>query len=167
MPTFILCNLAICYLIKTENSYIAYLNTNVALIISLCCVILSLIAGYSKKVSPSVWYDMLGCSILFTWLSYWLSLFDIEAPMFFFFPLFFAVMTAFVDIKFIHKKKHFDHESIETIKYYSSRSLLHPALIISLVLLSILITSHFLLFPVFMNAFIVRYTLSSCLYQEP
>ncbi len=166
MPTFILCNLAVSYLFKTGNPYLSYFNTDAALLLAFIAVILSLLAAYFKMLSAAVWYDLLACCILLTWVSYWQGFFSVDAPMFFFFPLFFAVMTAFVDLKFIYKRKYFDHDSIETIRFYSSRSLLHPALIIGSVLISILVTSHFILFPVLMNAYIVRYTLTRCLEYE-
>jgi hypothetical protein len=133
------------------------------LILAISGIILSVGAALSKKISYTFWYDMLACCILLTWFSYWQQFFNKGAPMFFFFPLFFAVMVAFVDFKFINKKAYFDLDSIETIKFYSQLNFLNPVLIISALLISILIPQHFLLFPVLMNALIVRYTITNCL----
>lgn len=166
MPTFIVINLGICYLQFTQSEYIASIGTNTVVYIGIAGLISAIACALSKRIQHKTCYDILACSVLISWYSYWLQHFRHDAPMFIAFPLFFVAITALLDITLINKRYTFDQESIETIRFYSDLGPLHPAIIITGLLISTFLTEHYLLFPVLMNAYIVRYTLSSCLEQS-
>ncbi len=165
MPTFITLNLALSYLVQTGSPYIRFFTSSVCLYIGLAGIVISLLCALSRKISYNLWYDALACSLVLTWFAYWHEFFLDDAPMFHLFPLFFAFITALVSIVFISKRHYFDQESMDTIHFYSEMDRFHPALIITALIVSIGLPGHYLLFPVLMNVYIVRYTLTACLHR--
>ena len=75
---------------KRKASFLQLLATPVALGIGLAVMAISLLAGYLKKVPTVIWHDGFATSCLLVWYAYWAPQFDDDAPMFFFFPMYYA-----------------------------------------------------------------------------
>jgi len=121
-------------------------------------IICSVIAAITKRIHFSYSYDGFAAGALLTWFSYWHQLFKSEAPMFYFFPLYFALLTAGVTIMFLKRDDWVDQESLDAMQRFSSFLRFHPGIMAAAILISLEFHSHFLLFPVAMTLFIMRYT---------
>ena len=163
MPLFITFNLIIGYLVQTQSPYQEIFISEITLYLGIGCIIASLIGSLIKLFNYNIWYDLFATGTLLTWFAYWHQFYLNETPMFFLFPLYFAFFVALVNILFISKRDRFDQESIDQMQYFSKMGRFHPGLIISGVLISLLLTDHYLLFPALITTFILRYTMTSCL----
>lgn len=163
MIGFILCSMSLAVLVQSQNEFLQILGTPVALGIGLTIMAISLLAGYLKKVPTVTWHDGFASSCLLVWYAYWAPQFNDDAPMFFFFPLYFALFTSIMTLTLINKSQYFDRESIENLRYLEKNSRFNISVIVVFVLISLLITRHFTLYPIAMTFFIIRHTMIACL----
>ncbi|MFU8789529.1 MAG: hypothetical protein ACNA7G_10895 [Methylobacter sp.] len=163
MIGFILCSLSLAALVQNPGSFLQWLATPAALAIGLIITLASLLAGYFKKVPTVSWHDGFSTGCLLIWYAYWQPQFNPDAPMFFFFPLYFALLTSIVTLTLINKSEYFDQESIMHLRYLQKNIRFNIYVVIGFVLISLLITRHYALYPIAMTLFIVRHTLTVCL----
>lgn len=163
MIGFILCSLSLAVLVQNQNEFLQLLATPVALGIGLTIMAASLLAGYLKKVPTVTWHDGFATSSLLAWYAYWQPQFNDDAPMFFFFPLYYALLTSIVTLALINKSQYFDLESVEHLRYLEKISRFDISVIVVFVLISLLITRHYALYPIAMTFFIIRHTMTACL----
>ncbi|MEQ1527930.1 MAG: hypothetical protein ABL925_01335, partial [Methylococcales bacterium] len=90
-------------------------------------------------------------------------LFTDDSPIFFFFPLYFALLTAFVTLFFSAERQRPDQQTKQQMQLIADKSRLKPWLIMLCVLGSLEVQEHYLLYPVLMTLLILRFALSSCL----
>jgi hypothetical protein len=163
MIGFILCSVLLAALVQKQSELLQLLATPVALYISLAVMAISLLAGYLKKVSTVIWHDGFATSCLLVWYAYWAPQFDDDAPMFFFFPIYYAMLTSIVTLTLINRSEDFDQESIRHLRYLEKNNRFSISMIVACVLVSLLITRHYALYPIAMTFFITRHTMIACL----
>ncbi len=163
MIGFILCSLALAVLVQNQNPFLQLLATPVALGIGLAIIAASLLAGYLKKLPTVTWHDGFATGSLVVWYAYWEPQFNDDAPMFFFFPLYYALFTSIVTVTLINKSEDFDLESIVHLRYLEKISRFGIGAIAAFVLISLLITDHYALYPIAMTFFIIRHAMIACL----
>lgn len=162
MPAFIALSIFLSYLVQTESPYQFLFTSEVTIYLGLFCFAISIAGTVIKKNFYPVWYDLFATAALLVWFPYWHQFFRNDAPMFYIFPLYFAFLTALVSLLFINKRDQLDQESIDHLRYFDDMAQFHPGLVISGVIVSMMLPGHYLLFPIAMSLFIVRYTLSCC-----
>lgn len=158
MPLFIICSLNISFLVQIDSPYLSQIASPVNLYVGFGFIICSAIAALSKRIHFSYCYDGFATGALLVWFSYWHQLFKNDAPMFYFFPLYFALLTAGVTLLFLRRDDWVNQESLKGMQRFSKMLRFHPGIMAAAVLISLEIHSHFLLFPVAMTLFIMRYT---------
>lgn len=163
MIGFILCSLSLAVLVQNQNPFLQLLATPAALGIGLTLTAVSLLLGYLKKVPTTLWHDGFATSCLLIWYAYWAPQFNDDAPMFFFFPLYYALLTSIVTVALINKSQYFDQESITHLRYLEKNTRLKTGAIVAFVLISLLITRHYAIYPIAMTFFIIRHTMVACL----
>jgi len=163
MIGFIICSVSLAALVQNQNQFLSLLATPVALGVGLALMAASLLAGYFKKAPTVIWHDGFATSGLLVWYAYWMQEFNYDAPMFFFFPLYFALLTSIVTITLINKSEYFDLESIRHLRHLEKNSYFNIGTIVVFVLISLLITRHYMLYPIAMTFFIIRHTMTVCL----
>jgi hypothetical protein len=163
MIGFILCSLLLAVLVQKQSEFLPLFATPLALYISLAMMAVSLLAGYLKKVPTVIWHDGFMTSCLIIWYAYWAPQFNDDAPMFFFFPLYFALLTSIVTFTLINKSEDFDQETIRQLRYLEKINRFSISAIVAFVLISLLITRHYTLYPIAMTLFIMRHTMIACL----
>jgi hypothetical protein len=162
MPVFIILSLSLSYLVETANPYQALLISPFVIYSGVVCAILSVIGIFFKKFQENIWYDLFFSSTLLTWFASWKPFFNEESPMFFFFPLYFALATAFAWFVVIGGRQKIDRQTYDYMKAFVEKSGFEPWLLMLLVMGSLLLHQHFSLFPVLMTLLIIRFTLSGC-----
>ena len=163
MPLFIALSLALCFMVQTASSVQSLLVTPILIYSSLAIAIISIFGSMFKKMSVMIWYDIFSSSTLLVWFAYWKPLFKDDSPVFFFYPLYFAMMTAFVSLFFISQRHKIDHESLRLMQLLSKKSIIQPWVIMICVLGTLELQQHFMLYPTMMTLLIMRFALASCL----
>lgn len=163
MIGFILCSMLLAVLVQNQSGLLQLLTTPAALGIGLTLTAVSLLVGYLKKAPTMVWHDGFATSCLLVWYAYWAPQFNEDAPMFFFFPLYYSLFTSLVTLTLINKSEYFDHDSIVQLRYLDKISRFNISMIMVFVLLSLLVTRHYALYPIAMTLFIIRHTMTVCL----
>jgi hypothetical protein len=163
MPLFIALSLALCFMVQTASPLQGLLVSPLMIYIGLAGAIVSILGIYFKKWPAIVWYDLFSASTLVVWFAYWKPLFKDESPVFFFYPLYFALMTAFVSIFFIGQRDKIDDESFRFMLSLSKKPIIQPWLIMLCVLGSLELEQHFMLYPTLMTLLIMRFALAGCL----
>ena len=163
MPLFIVFSLTLCFLVQTVSSLQSVLVSPFFIYTGLILAITSIIGITFKKMQATLWYDIFSGSTLIVWFAYWKPLFTVDSPLFFFYPLYFALMTAFVSLFIIGQQHKIDDESFNIMKSFSKKSITQPWIVMLCVLVSLELQQHFLLYPVMMTLLIVRFALASCL----
>ncbi|MGZ4995241.1 MAG: hypothetical protein ACXV79_13890, partial [Methylobacter sp.] len=154
MIGFILCSFSLAVLVQNQSEFLRLLSTPVALGVGVAVMAVSLLAGYLKKAPTIIWHDGFATSALLVWYAYWAPQFDDDAPMFFFFPLYYSLLTSIVTVALINKSQDFDLESIRHLRYLDKNSRFNIGMIIALVLVSLVITRHYALYPIAMTFFV-------------
>lgn len=163
MIGFIVCSVFLAILVQSQNEFLPLLATPVALGIGLSMMAISLLAGYLKKLSTVTWHDTFATGGLLVWYAYWKPQFNDDAPMFFFFPLYYALLTSILTLALINKARYFDQDSVDHLRYMEKITRFDISVIVVLVLISLLITRHYALYPMAMTFFVVRHTMIVCL----
>lgn len=163
MPTFIVCSLLLSFLVQYESPYLDLLTSPAVLALGLIATAASIIGALLKKMPAVVWYDMFAVGTLLTWFAYWHQVFNDDAPMFYFFPLYYTLLTSVIALLFINRAERFDAESVQQLRFADKHTRLDTRAIVAFVLLSLVITRHYMLYPIAMTLFVVRYMLTRCL----
>ena len=164
MPIFIICCLLLAFLVKSQSVYLPFLIGPSIWVAGLSLAAVFLLAGCLKKLSSSVWHDGFASGALWAWYADWQPLFNSEAPMFYVFPVYFALLSAWMTLAIVNKSARFDAASRESLRYLQNNlARFDTRLLAGLVLISLLLPEHYLLYPIAMTLFIVRYTLQRCL----
>jgi len=163
MPLFIVLSLSLCFMVQTASSLQSALVTPLFIYIGLAIAIISIFGSLLKKMSTLIWYDIFSSSTLLVWFAYWKPLFKDDSPIFFFYPLYFALMTAFVSLFYIGQRDKIDDESFRLMLFLSKKTILQPWIVMLCVLGTLELQQHFMLYPVMMTLLVTRFAFSSCL----
>ncbi|MGD0959289.1 MAG: hypothetical protein ABSB19_05735 [Methylomonas sp.] len=163
MIVFIVFCLLLAALVVNQSPYLPLLTTPLALGINLTLMAASLLAGYLKKIAAIYWHDGFATSGLLVWYGYWLPQFNADAPMFIFYPLYLALLSAVVSLALIQKSRYFDRESIDYLRNINKIIRFDISASIVFVLIGIIITRHYALYVMAMTFFIFRHAVNVCL----
>lgn len=163
MYFFILLNLALGYLVGTQLPMLQYFLSDAAIYIGIACVVVALVIAPLRK--SAAWYDVFACGTLLIWLPYWYPDFRDGSPVFFYFPLFFALVSACFSLVFIKPRSEIDEQTLVFLQWLSDSGRFHPGVIVVFVLAALFFKQHFLLYPVSMTLLVMRYALARCLQE--
>jgi hypothetical protein len=163
MPLFIVLSLTLCFLVQNASPLQSLLITPLLIYIGLGLAVISMLGSLFKKLSTLIWYDIFAGGTLMVWFAYWKPLFKDDSPLFFFYPLYFALVTAFASLFFINQRDKIDDESFRLMRFLSQKSITQPWVIMLGVLGGLELEQHFMLYPVMVTLLIIRFTLASCL----
>jgi len=119
-----------------------------------------------KKMKYSLRYDLFSVGALLVWFAYWPAFFREGSPLFYLYPLYFALMTALFSLLFIHKREHIDSDALVWLEWLSDSGRFNPLVIMFCVGVSLCLPQHFMLFPLTISLLVMRYALACCLDNE-
>ena len=163
MIVFILSCLVLAALVQSHNQFLPLLATPEALGVGLALLVVSLLLGYLKKLPSLYWHDGFATAALIVWYAYWKPEFNDDAPMFFFFPVYFALLSGLVTLSLINKSQYFDVESVQNLRYLDKMLRIDMSGAVIFVLIGLGITRHYALYPMAMTFFITRHSIRVCL----
>lgn len=164
MPVFIVSCLLLGFLVKTQSLYLPILLNEAVWWSAGVFAVLCFIAGCLGKLSSSTWHDGFASGVIWAWYGGWQPLFDSEAPMFYWFPLYYALLATWVFLALINRASRFDQASREALRYLQDNlARFDTRILAGLLLLSLALTEHYLTYPLTMTLFILRYGLQRSL----
>lgn len=163
MIGFILCNLLLALHEVNNAPYLPWLTSTAAQGISLGVMTISLLLGYLKKWPSMVWHDGFISGSLLFWYASWKPLFPDDAPMFIFYPLYFSLITAIVTLLLINRSSRFDEESIVHLRHMNKLIRLDMNASIVFVVVALLVSRHYALFPMAVTFYVMRHAITVCL----
>lgn len=166
MPLFITLSLAFSFIVQNAGSLQSLLDSQIANYIGIALAVGSIAGIVLKKSMAKIWYDAFASGALLVWFSYWKPLFKDDSPIFFFYPLYFAFITAFVSLVFIQRFQVIDYATFRYMESFTDQNKLSPWFLMTGVLVSLALHQYFLLFPIMMTLLVVRFALTICLEQH-
>lgn len=169
MPLFIILSLALSYFVQTESPWLQLLVSKpMILYFSVALASIGLIASLIKKIPLAIAYDVFSSGALIIWFCYWKSqpMFTADSPIFFFFPVYFSLMAAFVSAFFTSQKQQLDAESFRQMQKFANRSRLQPWVVMLCVVGGLVWYENYLLFPTMMSLLFIRFGLSNLLQES-
>jgi len=163
MPVFIAFCIALALIVETGSSVQALLLSPLVIYIGLAIAIVTIIVSFFKKLPETISYDLFASSTLLAWFALWKPLFVAESPIFFFFPVYFALIVAFVALFFIGQRHKIDQDSLQRMQAIVDSGVVAPWFIMTCVLVTLYFENRFIQFPTMMTLLALRYALSGCL----
>lgn len=164
MSIFVVCCLLLFSLVISRSDYLGYLPALPVWEAGIGIALLFWLAGYAKKLSASVWHDGFVCGLLWAWYAGWQPIYGDEVPMFYGFPLYFALLTEWSLLAIVNRSARFDEASQASLRYMHRHMLrFDTRMIAAFVLASLMVPEHYLLYPIAMTSFIVRYAVERSL----
>jgi hypothetical protein len=169
MPVFIGLSLALCFLIETNNPLQTVLTSMPFVYIGLTGSILSIVAMFFKKLSDNIGYDAFSASTLLLWFAYWkpMPMFTADSPVFFYFPLYFALMAAFFILLLTNQSQQIDRETLQYMQRFDKERAMPAWALMLCVLGSLEVTQHYMLYPVLMTLLMLRFAFAKCVQDNP
>lgn len=166
MPVFILSCLSLGYLADNNHPLIEYLIAPLVVPVMGTVMALSGAGLLLDKPRRINWHDFFASSTLFVWFAYWHRFFEPDAPMFIYFPYFWAFISLITMIFFIGQRKNIDPEALKIMQKIAERKRLLFLTTMGFSIAGLLLIDHFLLFPVALTLFIIQFSLLECIKQD-
>lgn len=163
MPVFVALCLVLAFIVQTGSQLQLALVSPVVIYGGLTIAIVTITGRFFKLMPENISYDIFSSSILLAWFGHWKPLFVKDSPIFFFFPVYFALIIAFVAIFFIGQRHKIDRDSLQRMQAIVDSGVVQPWFVMLCVMATLNFEKHFLLYPVMMTLLTMRYTLSGCL----
>lgn len=168
MYLFIFLNLCIAFVLKDDGVLRAIFLSDYSLYLGGALLFFNFIISCAKykKIAYKLRYDLFAVGALLVWFSYWPAFFREGSPLFYLYPLYFALITALFSLVFIKEPDHIDPDALVWLQWLSDSGRFNPAIIMLSVCISLFFPQHFMLFPLTVSLLIMRYTLACCLQNE-
>ncbi len=163
MPIFVVLCLFLALLVQSESPMQAILVSDFVIYGGLTVGIITIIGSFFKKIPEAISYDVFSSGILLAWFAYWKPLFVKDSPIFFFFPVYFALIAAFVSLFFIGQRHKIDQDSRQRMQAIVDSGVVEPWFVMICVLVTLYFENRFIQYPTMMTLLITRYALFSCL----
>jgi hypothetical protein len=163
MPVFVVLCLSLALIVQTGGSVQTALVSPIFIYSGLTVAIVTIIGSFFKFVPEKLSYDLFSSSTLFAWFAYWKPLFVTDSPIFFFFPIYFALITAFAALFFIGQRHKIDRDSLQRMQAIVDSGVVEPWFVMICVLITLYFENRFIQYPVMMTLLTIRYALSGCL----
>ena len=163
MPFFVAFCLILAFIVQTGNPIQAVLISPVVIYVGLAIAVSTIIGSFFNKIPEKISYDLFASGILFAWFAYWKPLFVADSPIFFFFPVYFALIVAFVSLFFIGQRHKIDRDSLQRMQAIVDSGVVAPSFVMVCVTVTLYFENRFIQFPTTMTLLTARYALSGCL----
>jgi hypothetical protein len=163
MPFFVLLCLVLAVIVQINSPALEVLVTPYVIYPGVALALFAIVASLFNKIPETLCYDMAASGILMAWFAYWKPLFVRDSPIFFFFPVYFALLIAFITLFFIGQRHKIDRDSLNMMQAIVDSKMVQPWFIMACVLAALYFEDHFLQYPVMMTLLALRYALTGCL----
>ncbi len=163
MPLFVAFCLSLALIVQTDSQLQAVLVSDPVLYVALAVSVATIIANFFKLVPENISYDVFSSSTLLVWFAYWKPLFVKESAIFFFFPVYLALIVAFAALFFIGQRHKIDQDSLRRMRGIVDSGVIEPWFMMTCVLVTLYFENRFIQYPTMMTLLTMRYALFGCL----
>jgi hypothetical protein len=119
-----------------------------------------------KKIAYKIRYDLFAVGALLIWFSYWPAFFREGSPIFYLYPLYFALITALFSLVFIKDREQIDPDALVWLQWLSDSGRFNPIIVMLCVCISLFLPQQFMLFPITVSLLVMRFALACSLDNE-
>jgi len=119
--------------------------------------------GWRRRLSPQRVYDLLLWGTLWIWLAYWSRLFSLEAPLFKAYPVFFVFVDVCTGYFVIGHSERWSTEEYHLLASLARQWWFSEKLWAAVVVAALLMTRHYLIYPLAVGLLMVRRALERAL----
>lgn len=168
MLLFIALSLGLCFIEQSSHPLQAILVSPIFIYIGLMTALVSIVGIFFKKIPNAIGYDAFFSGTLLFWFAYWkpMPFFGTNSPVFFFFPLYFALICAFITLFLSNQNHRIDKESLDYMRRFDKERMMPAWFLMLCVLASVEVVQHYQLYPVMMTLLMLRIAFSACLEPE-
>jgi hypothetical protein len=163
MPVFVVLCLVLALIVQTGSQLQIVLISSVVIYVGLAIAIVAIVSSFFKIMPENIGYDLFSSSTLLAWFAYWKPLFVNDSPIFFFFPVYFALIIAFAALFLIGQRHKIDWDSLQRMQAIVDSGVVQPWFVMVCVLVTLYFENRFIQYPVMMTLLTMRYALSGCL----
>lgn len=163
LPIFTFSCLLLTYLVWSGSPLLSYLNSRWSLYIGFSVIVASGALALSPRIHYGWRYDLFSFGCLLTWFAYWRRFFEIGAPVYSFYPVYFVLLSVFVTHFVINRRSRLAADQIQLMRILYDFVGMRAHILVVLVLASLLIPGHYLIYPIAMTVLLVRYAFAVCL----
>jgi len=163
LPIFTFSCLLLTYLVWSGSPLLAYLNNEWNLYTGLAVIVASAALTLSPRIHYGWRYDLFAFGCLLTWFAYWRRFFEIGAPVFSFYPVYFVLLSVFLTHFVINGRSRLAADQIQLMQILYDFVGMRAYVLVALVLGSLMIPGHYLIYPLAMTLLAIRYAFAVCL----
>lgn len=163
MPVFIVLCLVIALIVETGSPIQKLLLEPAVMYSGLTIGVIAMVGDFFSKIPEKIGYDLFASGTIVAWFVMWKPLFTKDSPIFFYFPVYLALLAALAALFFISQRRKIDKTSLGLMQSIVDSGVADPWMIMLWVFITLYLENHFLQFPVAMTLLITRQTLSGCL----
>ncbi len=163
LPFFTFASVVYCYLIWNHSVYLSALNSNAALYIGFGCVAVSILMSFFPRIYDGFKYNLFSVGCLIVWFADWSRIFGLEAPIFYSYPIYFALLSVAITHLVINQVERFDDDQVKLMRIIYSWRFFKPPVLAIAALISLSFPSHYLLYTVAMTFLLISYAFEICL----
>lgn len=166
MLVFIALSLSLCFIQQFADSLVTILVLPFFIYAGLVAALAGIVGMFFNKLPTIVSYEVFSSGTLLLWFAYWKDLFKPDSPIFFAYPLYFALMSAFITLFLSDQSHRIDKESLNYMRYLDKERVMPAWALMLCVLGSLEVRQHYQLYPVLMTLLMLRFAFSSCVQAE-
>jgi len=163
LPIFTFSCLLLTYLVWSSSALLSYLNSCWSLYIGLAVIVASGVLTLSPRIHYGWRYDLFSFGCLLTWFAYWRRFFEIGAPVFSFYPVYFVLFSVFITHSVINGRSRLAADQIQLMRILYGFVGMRAGILVLLVLASLMIPRDYLIYPLAMTLLLIRYAFAVCL----
>jgi hypothetical protein len=163
MLVFITLCLGLCFIQQFAASLQTILVSPLFIYVGLAVALLGIVLTFLNKWPEVVGYEIFSSGTLLLWFAYWKPLFKPDSPIFFSYPLFFAMMSAFITLFLSGQGHRIDKQSLLYMQKFDKERMMPAWSVMLCVLGSLQVLQHYQLYPVLMVLLMLRFAFSNCL----
>ncbi|GEM_PF-1446813 len=163
LPFFTFASLTYCYLIWNHTNYLSVLNSDIALYFGIGCVAVSILMHFFPRINDGIKYNLFTVGCLIVWFADWSRIFGLEAPIFYSYPVYFALLSVAISHLVINQASRFDDDQVKLMRIICNWKPFKLPVLAGAALFSLAIPSHYLLYAVAMTFMLISYAFSICL----
>ncbi len=165
MYLFILLSLLLSFSVAAEIHQVFILYSEYLMYLGFIFITASMVMYAFHAFPCRIHYDGFATGSLMVWFPYWYPDFIEGSPVFIYFPLYYAFVTAVTSLIFIINKENVEAETLTLMQWLSDSGRFHPVMIALFVLAGVYFKQHFLLYPVAITLLVSRYALARTLQE--
>ena len=163
MPLFSLLSLFFALIAESNSLFQKILINDAFLYIGLGLAILAIAGNFFNRIPEMVCYDLFSSGAIIAWFALWKPLFIEESPIFFFFPVYFALLSAVASLIFMSRRHKIGAYDLKLMRTIEESGAVASWMLMLIVLITLYFENHFLQYPVWMTLLIIRYIMAGFL----